>query len=138
MMKKEKQTNLETKRHSLSHILAMAVLELFPGARLGIGPAIENGFYYDFDFSTADKRGLKTQISAEDLPKIEAKMKELIKQNLKFIKEEISFNEAKKIFANQPYKLELIEELIKPSFATSFAQGYGRSKKATDGKGRVK
>ncbi len=111
-MKKEKRTNLETKRHSLSHIMAMAVLELFPGTKLGIGPAIENGFYYDFALpSEASGEGGTSTFDA--LPKIEAEMRELIKQNLKFTKEEISAAEAKKIFANQPYKLELIEELAK-------------------------
>ena len=108
--KDEKKTNIETKRHSLSHILAMAVLELYPDAKLGIGPAIENGFYYDFDF------GVK-KISEGDLKKIEEKMRNLIAANLKFKKEKINFTEAKKIFSvrreNQPYKLELIKDLNK-------------------------
>lgn len=95
--------NIENIRHSLSHILAMAVLDFWPEAKLGIGPTIENGFYYDFD--------LKHRLSPEDLPKIEKKMRELIKKYLKFIKGEISVEEVKKIFANQPFKLELIEEL---------------------------
>ncbi|PIR90368.1 threonine--tRNA ligase [bacterium (Candidatus Gribaldobacteria) CG_4_10_14_0_2_um_filter_33_15] len=93
----------ETIRHSLAHLLAYAVSELYPGIKFGIGPAIKNGFYYDFDF--------KNPISNEDLPKIENKMKELIKQNIVFKKKNVSKNEAKKIFKNQPYKLELIKEL---------------------------
>jgi len=95
---------IETIRHSLAHILACAVQELYPGARFGIGPAIENGFYYDFDVSAG-------ALAEADLPKIEKKMKELIKQNIKFEKRLVSVNEAKKIFKNQLYKLELIDEL---------------------------
>lgn len=111
--------NLEKIRHSLAHLLAMAVLEKFPNAKLGIGPVIENGFYYDFDFQTrskttnASKSTNKTQITNDDLPAIEKRIRELIKQNLTFKKEIVSFAEAKKFFANQPYKLELIKELNK-------------------------
>ncbi len=94
--------DIDKKRHSLSHLLAMAVLEKFPKAKLGIGPTIENGFYYDFD-------GIK--ISDEDLPKFEQRMRELIKQDLKFIKKNITKSEAKKLFKGQSYKLELIKEL---------------------------
>ncbi len=95
---------IETIRHSLSHILALAVQELYPGVKFGIGPTIENGFYYDFD---------SVKITPEDLPKIEKKMEELIKQNLNFEKKVVSRLEAKKIFKDQPYKLELIEEKSK-------------------------
>lgn len=102
----KKETNIETKRHSLAHILAMAVLELYLNAKLGIGPAIENGFYYDFDFGA-------NKISDNDLIKIEEKMRELIAKDLKFKKEKIDFIEAKKLFKNQSYKLELIKELNK-------------------------
>jgi len=94
---------IDTLRHSLAHILALAVQELYPGTKFGIGPAIENGFYYDFD--------LPKTLTPEDLPKIEKKMRELIKQDIKFEKKIISKDEAKKIFKAQPYKLELIEEL---------------------------
>ncbi|MBZ9572622.1 threonine--tRNA ligase [Patescibacteria group bacterium] len=97
---------IETIRHSLAHIMALAVQELYPGVKFGIGPAIENGFYYDFDFP-----GELTPISKDDLPKIEKKMRDLIKQDIKFEKEIISKTEAKKLFKAQPYKLELIEEL---------------------------
>jgi len=96
-------SKLETIRHSLAHVMALAVQQLFPGVRFGIGPAIENGFYYDFDLPQA--------LTPKDLPKIEKKMKELIKRNLKFIKKDISKSEAKKIFKEQPYKLELIKNL---------------------------
>ena len=94
---------IETLRHSLSHILVFAVQELYPGTKFGIGPAIENGFYYDFEF--------KNPISNEDLPEIEKKMKEIIRQNIVFKKKIITKSEAKKIFKNQPYKLELLTEL---------------------------
>ncbi len=108
---------IEKIRHSLTHLLAMAVLEKFRDAKLGIGPAIENGFYYDFQFADkrgldADSRGQKT-ITEADLLKIEQRMRELIKQNLVFKKENIAPLAAKKLFAKQPYKLELIKELQK-------------------------
>jgi threonyl-tRNA synthetase len=107
--------DIKAKRHSLAHILAMAVLELRPDTKLGIGPVIENGFYYDFDFSLKEvelpSRSSTSFNGAEDLPKIEDKMRELIKQDLKFIKREVSVKEAKELFSNQPYKLELITEL---------------------------
>ncbi len=98
--------DIETKRHSLSHLLAMAVLELWPEAKLGIGPAIENGFYYDFALPAE-------ALAKAGLDEIEKRMKELIKKDFKFEREEIKAKEAKKIFHDQPYKLELIEELVK-------------------------
>ncbi len=82
--------------------MASAVRELFPGVKFGIGPAIENGFYYDFDVKN---------LTEKELPRIEAKMKELIKQNLVFTKKSVSKIAAKKLFKSQPYKLELIREL---------------------------
>ncbi|MFC1700959.1 threonine--tRNA ligase [Patescibacteria group bacterium] len=97
-------SKIEIIRHSYTHILAMAIKKLYPKVKFGIGPVIENGFYYDFD---------NIKISPEDLPKIEKKIKELIKKNLEFKKEEISEDKAKELFKNQPYKLELIKELKK-------------------------
>ncbi|MGB9598649.1 MAG: threonine--tRNA ligase, partial [Minisyncoccales bacterium] len=94
---------IEKIRHSLAHILAWAVQELYPKTKLGIGSAIENGFYYDFDLSNP--------ISNEKLPKIEEKMKEFIKKNVRFEKKIIGKEEAKKIFKEQPYKLELIQDI---------------------------
>jgi len=96
---------IETLRHSLAHILAYAVQELYPGTKFGIGPAIENGFYYDFD--------LPSPISEKDLSKIENKMRKFIKKDLCFKKKIITKIEAKKVFKNQSYKLELINELSK-------------------------
>lgn len=93
--------NLEETRHSLSHILAHAVKELYPLSKFGIGPAIDNGFYYDIEVELKD----------EDLPKLEKKMKELLKKNIVFEKKEVSKKEAREIFKDQPYKLELIDEI---------------------------
>ena len=98
---------IDTIRHSLAHILAYAVQELYPGTKFGIGPAIENGFYYDFEV-------LKT-ITPENLPKIEKRMREIIKKNIAFKKKTVSKAGAEKIFKNQPYKLELIDKLTKNS-----------------------
>ena len=95
--------NIEKIRHSLAHIMAQAVLEIWPKTKLGMGPAIENGFYYDFQMSKP--------LEEKDLEKIEARMKELILQKQKFKKQEISKIRAKKLFAIQPYKLELIKDL---------------------------
>ena len=97
------ENNLEIMRHSTSHVMAEAVLSIFPDAKFAIGPAIEDGFYYDFD--------LPRPLTPEDLPVIEKKMGEIVKANLPFKRRDITKNEAKKLFANQPYKLELIEDI---------------------------
>ncbi|PIW80581.1 MAG: threonine--tRNA ligase [Candidatus Omnitrophica bacterium CG_4_8_14_3_um_filter_43_15] len=97
--------NLETLRHSVSHIMAQAVKELWPDAKLAIGPSIDDGFYYDFD--------KKEPFAPEDLEKIEKKMKHIIKQNLKFERQELDKKEAIKLFKGlkETYKVELIEEI---------------------------
>jgi len=95
--------DLEVMRHSASHVMAQAVLSLFPDAEFGIGPAIEDGFYYDF--------GLPRALTPEDLPLIEKKIKEIIKSRLPFNREEISIEAARGLFAKQPYKLELLDEI---------------------------
>lgn len=92
-------------RHSSAHVMAQAVLELFPNGKYTIGPAIEDGFYYDFD--------LPRNLTPEDLEKIEARMKEIIRQNHAFQKKVVSAEEARQIFKDQPYKLELIDDLEK-------------------------
>ena len=97
------ENKLEIIRHSASHVMAEAVLSIFPDARFGIGPAIEDGFYYDFD--------LPRTLTPEDLPVIEEKMGEIIKADLPFTHKELSKDEAKKLFSAQPYKLELIDEI---------------------------
>ena len=88
-------------RHSASHVLAQAVLELFPDAKLAIGPAIEDGFYYDIDLG-----GSKT-FTPEDLEKIEKKMKHIIKQDQKFVQSEMNADDAIAEFKRrkQPYKV---------------------------------
>jgi len=98
-----KEEKLETMRHSASHVMAEAVQSFFPDARFGIGPPIEDGFYYDFDLSRP--------LSPEDLPLIENKMKEILASNLPFTRKEVTKEEARQLFAAQPYKLELIDEL---------------------------
>lgn len=100
---------LENLRHSAAHLLAAAVIELWPGAQRAIGPAIEEGFYYDFDFSGADTGGAGT-ISEKDLPFIEKKMKEIAKEWASFERIETSQEKARAIFKNEKYKLELIDE----------------------------
>jgi threonyl-tRNA synthetase len=94
---------LERIRHSASHVMAQAVLEKFPGAKIAIGPAIEEGFYYDFD--------LPRPLTPDDLVELEARMKEIIKGKHRFARKELSREEALEMFRDQPYKLELIAEL---------------------------
>lgn len=94
---------LEIMRHSASHVMAEAVQSIFPDVKLGIGPVIENGFYYDFDLPRA--------LTPDDLPLIETKMSAIIAANMPFIKEEVDKDEARRVFAAQPYKLELIDEI---------------------------
>lgn len=107
---------LNNLRHSCAHLLAKAVKDLWPGTHNAIGPAIENGFYQDFDFSSkgrsASGRG-SVKISESDLPKIEEKMKEILKGWEHFEYKEVSLEEAKKLFSENPYKLELAEEFAK-------------------------
>jgi threonyl-tRNA synthetase len=92
-------------RHSSAHIMAQAVLEMFPNGKVAIGPPIEDGFYYDFD--------LPRPLTPEDLEKFEKRMREIIKGKHPFVKEVLSAGEARQIFKDQPYKLELIEGLEK-------------------------
>ncbi|MFZ3016027.1 MAG: threonine--tRNA ligase, partial [Minisyncoccia bacterium] len=94
---------LHNLRHSLAHLLAAAVLEMYPETKVTLGPPIDDGFYYDFDF--------KSPISDKDLPKIEKKMREILKTWKEFSVEEKTFDEAKKYFAGNEYKTELIEGL---------------------------
>jgi threonyl-tRNA synthetase len=103
----QKQSKTEALRHSLAHILAAAVFEMFPDAKFGMGPSIENGFYYDFD--------LPRTLIPEDLAILMDKMKEIIKKNYKFERADISIAEALKDFKNakQPWKVELIKDIQK-------------------------
>ncbi len=97
-------------RHSAAHNMAQAVLERYPAAKLAIGPPIENGFYYDFDLGTGEE-GRPRTFTPEDLEQIEARMREIIRGNHLFTYREISADEARNQFRDQPYKLELIDGL---------------------------
>ncbi|MBI2054516.1 MAG: threonine--tRNA ligase [Candidatus Sungbacteria bacterium] len=103
---------LENLRHSLAHLLAAAVMQLWPGTKRTIGPAIENGFYFDFEF--------KKPISEADLPKIEKKMREILPTWDKFEKHMLTAAEAKKEYPKNPYKHELIKEFAKGGKKVSF------------------
>lgn len=109
---------VERMRHTLSHVMAAAVLELYPDVKLGIGPAIENGFYYDIDFG-------KTKISEDDLPKIEKKMRGIIQRKLPMVRREVSRNDALDwaIAGGQTLKKELIEELPESDKITFYDMG---------------
>jgi len=101
-------TELYRLRHSAAHVMAEAVIELFPEAKYAIGPPVENGFYYDFDLSHP--------LSTEDLEKIEKRMRQIIAGHHKFIRRVVSADEARQIFKDQPYKLELIDGLEQGGF----------------------
>ena len=98
-MKNEKQ---EMYRHSMSHVLAKAIKSFYPNVKLAIGPAIDNGFYYDFD---------NLNITPDDFEKIEEKMRSIISNNEDFVRKEVSKTEALEMFVDEPYKIELINEL---------------------------
>ena len=118
----EENNKLHKIRHSLAHILGGAVLELYPDVKIATGPAIENGFYYDFDFSSDAEH--TQNITDKDLGKIEQKMRELVKKVKSFDRAEISYKDAKKLFAGNPYKLELIEEYNKEGLTlTTYTSG---------------
>ncbi|MGN6032472.1 MAG: threonine--tRNA ligase, partial [Thermomicrobiales bacterium] len=102
-------------RHSAAHLMAEAVQELFPDARFGIGPAIENGFYYDFD--------LPRSLTPEDLAAIELKMRQHRNKSEVFERKEVSKEEALEIFRDNPYKVELIESFPAGETITTYQQG---------------
>jgi threonyl-tRNA synthetase len=103
LQKMTKEERLERMRHSAAHIMAEAVMEMFPDAHIGIGPPIDTGFYYDFD--------LPRTLSLDDLPGIEEKMRKRIESDVPFEPSLITKDEARERFASQPYKLELIDEI---------------------------
>ena len=102
---KTEQSNIDNIRHSLAHLLATAVLKKYPDAKLGIGPTIEHGFYYDFLLSQP--------LSPEDLKEFQKEMKKMIGRKLAISGEELSIEKAGEIFKDQPFKIELIEDLVK-------------------------
>lgn len=108
---------LNTMRHSCAHVMAEAILKLIPGTKIAIGPAIENGFYYDFDFPR--------KVSEADFPAIEKEMRHIIAGNHDFVRTEVTKDEALKIFKDQPYKIELINDLPVGEKITTYTQdGY--------------
>ena len=116
MRKSEDNRSLENVRHSLAHLLAAAVLQKFPKAKLGIGPTVENGFYYDFDVSK--------NFTPEDFDDFEKSIKQFIKAGLPFKGKKLTPAEARKTFKGQPFKLELIKDFIKEKKQlTSYSTG---------------
>lgn len=115
MAKEEVGERLSKIRHSMSHVMAEAVLEMFPTAQIAIGPSIENGFYYDFD--------LPRQLVTDDLEEITNRMRAIIAENKPFVRTVVSREEAKKIFADQSYKLELINAIPEDEEVTLYSVG---------------
>jgi threonyl-tRNA synthetase len=113
-MEKNHDDRVQTIRHSISHVMAEAVLQVFPGAKLAIGPAIDDGFYYDFDLPRA--------VSTEDLAVIEEKMRAIIAGGHPFVSSRASRAEAQQLFKDQPYKLELIADLPETEPLTTYTQ----------------
>ncbi len=105
MAKSAPEQNIDHIRHSLAHLLAMAVLKKFPKAQLGIGPTIENGFYYDFK--------IPRPLSHDDLPELEKNMHDFAAQHLDFAGEKVTVQKARKMFKDQPFKLDLIKQFLK-------------------------
>jgi len=101
---KYEESHLYRLRHSAAHVMAQAVLEKFPRGKVAIGPPIEKGFYYDFD--------LPRPLTPEDLEEIEARMREIIAEGHDFVYQDVPEEEARQIFADQPYKLELIDGIL--------------------------
>lgn len=107
---------LQTIRHSCAHVMAEAILKLFPGTKIAIGPAIDNGFYYDFDFPT------DTKFTEDDFQTVEKEMRKIIAGNHNFERKEVSKEEALKLFSGQDYKIELINDLLEGETITTYEQ----------------
>ena len=98
-------------RHSTAHLMAQAVTDLFPGAKWAIGPPVEDGFYYDFD--------VERPFTPDDLEAIEARMRVLAKERQSYVREEVAVDDARDEFADQPYKIEIIDLVGDGTIATS-------------------
>lgn len=109
-------SDVSTIRHSAAHVLAEAVLKLYPGVKLGIGPAIDDGFYYDFQFPAP--------VTEDDLPAIEKEMRRIIAGGHGFVRRELSAEEARVLFADQPFKLELIDGLADATISIYEQDGF--------------
>ena len=110
-----KEIDLSTLRHSTAHVMAEAVLMMFPEAQIAIGPSIENGFYYDFD--------LPRPLTEEDLETITKNMRKIINEGHEFVRKEVTRDEAREIFKNQKYKLELLDAIPEGETVTIYNQG---------------
>ena len=116
MSKEQEQSNpLEMLRHSAAHVMAHAVMDLWPDVKIAIGPSIEDGFYYDFD--TAET------FTPDDLEKIEARMAEIVKEARPFERRELSRGEARELVAGQPYKLEILEDIPDGEKVSIYTEG---------------
>src|ERR687895_1160577 len=100
---KDSAEGLEVLRHSTAHAMAQAIVELYPGSKLTLGPPIENGFFYDIE--------VDGRLTDEDLPRIEERMREIVARDLPIEREEVSKAEAEDLYVNNPYKTELVEGL---------------------------
>lgn len=107
---------LQTIRHSCAHVMAEAILHLYPGTKIAIGPSIDNGFYYDFDFPQ------DTKFTENDFPKVEKEMRKILSGNHEFIRKEVSKEEALKLFQDQPYKIELINDFPENETISTYQQ----------------
>ena len=108
--------HLQTVRHSCAHVMAEAILKLYPGTKIAIGPAIENGFYYDFEFPT------DTKFTETDFATVEKEMRRILSEPHEFVRKEVSKEEALKLFADQPYKIELINDLPEGETISTYEQ----------------
>ena len=115
------QSDLYKLRHTAAHVLAQAVLELYPQAKLGIGPPIADGFYYDFDLGV-DENGRSQTFHPDDLPKLEKRMRQIIAEKHPLVYEEVLPDEVRRRLVDQPYKLELIDELAEKGEKISLYQ----------------
>lgn len=110
------EAKLQTVRHSCAHVMAEAILRLYPGTKIAIGPAIDNGFYYDFDFPEG------TKLTETDFPTVEKEMRRILSDRHEFVRKEISRKEALALFADQPYKIELINDLPDDAVISTYEQ----------------
>ena len=114
---------LQTIRHSCAHVMAQAVIKLYPGTKLAIGPSVDNGFYYDFDFPKG------TKFTETDFPTVEKEMRRILAGNHDFVRKEVSKKEALELFKDEPYKVELIN--VSPSGKSLISSTlYGSSAKS--------
>ncbi|MFZ1400803.1 MAG: hypothetical protein WAS33_28125, partial [Candidatus Promineifilaceae bacterium] len=122
MSEQYEQSHLYKLRHTAAHVLAQAVLALYPQAKLGIGPPIADGFYYDFDLGVDEENGRSHSFHPDDLPKLEKRMRQIIAEKYPLVYAEVSADAVRQRLADQPYKLELIDELAEKGEPISLYQ----------------